>query len=163
MSKNTEKKTENIILSYDYILKNAYSTIRVSLICTVIIELIFGILGLVQGKKLQLFLLVGLGLSSIVIFLMCKEIIKVICVKCGYISIKDDEITKTWIRTRGSEDYFYAYLEKNGKISLSELEYKGIKQGDKMYVVKYGTRLLKDVYSQSFTKIDQDLMVFYEK
>lgn len=161
MSKNAEKKIE--ILSYENLLIRAYHTIKLCLVIIAIIELICLILGLILGHDLSAFLLVGLAPSSIIILLMCRDIIKVICIKYGFVTISDDEITKIWIKTRGGEDIYFACLERNGKISLTELEYQNMKQGDKMYVVKYGTGLLKETYPQSYTRIDQELMAFRDK
>lgn len=161
MSEGTKKEIN--LISYEILLRRAYHIIKVCLISMVIIELISLIIGIIRRDSLSLFLLVGLGLSSIAIYIMCRELIKVICIKCGYMTIRDDEITKIWIRTRGSDDIYFAHLEKNGRISLSESEYKDMKQGDKMFVVKYGTRLFKDVYPQSYTRIDPNLMDFYEE
>lgn len=157
--------TETIInlISYEDLLRRAYHTIKLCIVSIIIVELICLILGLALKTNLSLFLFVGLGLSSIAIYIMCKEMIKVICIKSGVISICDDEIKKTWIRTRGSDDIFFASLENNGKISLSESEYKEMKPGDKMYVVKYGSKLLKDIYPQRYTQLDQNLRGYYEK
>lgn len=161
MSEGTERKTEIDVISFNYLLRNAYTKIRKNLIFIGISELIFLIMGLFGGY-LARFLLVGLGVSGIVIYLLCKEIIKVIGIKSGFITIKDDEITKTWIRTRGSDDIYFAYLKNNGKICLSESEYKELRKGDKMYVVKYGIRFVEDVYPQRYTRIAQELMIYYE-
>ena len=157
----TEKKTN--LISYESLLKRAYHVIKVCLISIAAIELICLMLGLILGHDLLTFFLVGLAPSSIIMILACRDIIKVICIKCGFISIRNDEITKTWIMTRGGDNIYFANLEKNGKISLSESEYKEMKQGDKMYVVKYGPRLLKETYPQSCTQIDQELRIFYEE
>lgn len=161
MLEGTEKKTQINVISNNYLLRGALSEIRENLIFIGIGELIFLIIGLFRGN-LARFLLVGLGVLSIVIYLLCKGIVKVISIKCGYITIKDDEITKTWIRTRGSEDIYFAHLKTSGKICLSKSEYMEMKQGDKMYVVEYGTGFVKDIYPQSYTRINQEMMAYYE-
>ena len=161
MPMGKEKKMD--IISYENLLKGAYHTIKLCLICGVTIEIICLILGLISGHDLSVFLLVGLAPSSIVMLLMCRDIIKVICIMSGFITIRNDEITDIWQRSSGSNYVYFARLEKNGKISLSESEYEDVKQGDKVYVVKYGIIFLKDIYLQSNTRIDQDLMGFYEE